>query len=230
MVLDFDAEKKFDEWYLKKIEFNRKVYESVGSKLNIPWYVICCIHAKECSLNLELGLHNGQRWDQVTTKIPRGRGPFNSFAESAIDSCIYEGMHLVKNWSVEYFLWSLEKYNGFGFQMRNMNTPYLWSGTNHYTKGLFIEKPFLKSWFDPDAKANDLGAAVLLKCMENHGLISVNFESDFTTIDSSLENVVAVVDVPEKKPDLPSVQESNVDNKKSFLSTFFTKLFSFFRK
>ena len=228
MIPNYDAEKIFDAWYLKKIEFQRKSYESVGAKLGIPWYVIACIHAKECSLDMARCLHNGQPWNQVTTMVPRGRGPWNSWEEAAVDALIYDGLHLVKQWSIEYILWSGEKYNGFGYMQHKVNTPYLWSGSNHYTKGLYKEKPLVGSWFDSEAKANDLGIAVMIKCMEQKGLIQLKYESDFISLDDTLNKANNASGAPvTQKPVENVVPTKEPQNKKSFsLFAFLKKLFS----
>lgn len=224
MIVKPEAESDFNDWFLEKIKFNKRIYEEVGLKTGIPWHVICCIHAKEASLDLNKGLSNGQPWNQVTTMVPRGRGPFNSFQESAIDSIIYDGLHLIKRWSVEYILWSSERYNGWGFANRNLPSPYLWSGSNKYTKGLFKEIPFFPSWFDEDAVADDLGVAVLLYCMKKNGLIDLKFESDF--IDDQPKAPSPITETPDK-PVLTLLPQ--IEPTPSFFSRFFSWLNNFFR-
>jgi hypothetical protein len=47
-------------------------------------------------------------------------------------------MHLVEDWSDEGVAFQLEKYNGFGYRKVRINSPYLWSGSNHYTRGKYV--------------------------------------------------------------------------------------------
>jgi lysozyme family protein len=35
-------------------------------------------------------------------------------------------------------LYLLEKYNGFGYRLKQLSTPYLWSFSNFYTKEKFV--------------------------------------------------------------------------------------------
>jgi len=56
-------------------------------------------------------------------------------------------------------LFAFESYNGFGSRRNGINTPYLWSFSNHYTKGKFIRDHV----FDPEAVSDQAGAAVLLR-------------------------------------------------------------------
>jgi len=56
-------------------------------------------------------------------------------------------------------LYLLEKYNGFGYRMRRVPTPYLWSFSNLYEKGKFLQD----GRFDPEAVSKQCGAALMLK-------------------------------------------------------------------
>ncbi|MBI5093618.1 MAG: hypothetical protein HZB26_14385 [Candidatus Hydrogenedentes bacterium] len=60
-------------------------------------------------------------------------------------------------------LFQPELYNGWGYRLRNtgVHTPYLWSYSNHYTKGKFVAD----GTYDPDAVSRQCGAAVLLRRM-----------------------------------------------------------------
>jgi hypothetical protein len=56
----------------------------------------------------------------------------------------------------------LEAYNGWGYVKKGINSPYLWSGTNHYTSGKYVRDGV----FDPRAVSKQLGAVCMLKELE----------------------------------------------------------------
>jgi hypothetical protein len=58
-------------------------------------------------------------------------------------------------------LYKLEGYNGYGYHRPdiNINSPYLWSFSNHYTKGKFIRD----KEYSPTAVSKQCGAAILLR-------------------------------------------------------------------
>ena len=114
----------------------------------------------ECEQNFSLYLGNGQSLSQVTTIVPKGRGPFPNFTTGAIDAIDLAGIDKVTDWSIGNVLYILEGYNGFGYEKyHNMPSPYLWSGSNHYSKGKYTSD----GKFDPEAVSQQIGIALLLK-------------------------------------------------------------------
>jgi hypothetical protein len=41
-------------------------------------------------------------------------------------------------WKIEHVLYWAERFNGFGYKFKGINSPYVWAGTNHYTSGMFV--------------------------------------------------------------------------------------------
>ena len=116
-------------------------YETVGKALGTPWYVVGLIHTMEASGNFGAHLHNGDPLSARTTHVPAGRPktgtpPF-TWEESATDALTMQGFPAWKDWSVPGTLYKLEGYNGWGYHDHHpdVNTPYLWSFSNHYTSG-----------------------------------------------------------------------------------------------
>lgn len=154
----------------KNIIQGRKHYENIAKKLssNIPWYFIGIIHYMECSCNFRKHLHNGDSVLYRTKNVPANRpiaDPWNgfpagyTFLESAMDALRIKGYHVQTNWSLELMLYRLEKYNGFGYIRQGINTPYLWSGTNHYVKGKYVADGI----FDINKVSQQVGAAPLIR-------------------------------------------------------------------
>jgi lysozyme family protein len=151
-------------YYAKRLNQKRPVYEQVGHDIgNIPWAFIGVIHGMECGFNFACHLHNGDPLTARTVCVPANRpaagSPPFSWRESAVDALTWKGFHKVTDWSVPHMLYLLEKYNGFGYRMRRVATPYLWSFSNLYLKGKYVKDGV----FDPEAVSKQCGAAVMLK-------------------------------------------------------------------
>lgn len=142
----------------------------------IPWYFIACVHYLECSFSFNKHLHNGDPLTGYTVQVPSGRPkvghppPF-TFEESAVDALRFMNFDKVRNWILPFLLRKLEAYNGFGyFKYKKINSPYLWSFSGHYTKGKYVKD----GKFDAEAVSQQMGAAVILKRMEERGLIYIS--------------------------------------------------------
>lgn len=155
-----------------KILSNQTRYEAVQQKINVPWYFIAVIHNMEASLNFTKHLHNGDSLKKRTVNIPAGKPKADpiqgwqvgyTWEESAIDALKSKEFDQVKDWSLAAQLWQLERYNGFGYRQYHADvlTPYLWSGTNLYTKGKYTADG---KW-DGNAVSEQIGVAALLKIL-----------------------------------------------------------------
>ncbi len=143
----------------------RSEYEKIAAATGIPWYFTGIVHLMECSCNFKKHLHNGDPLTARTVRVPqgypkRGNPPF-SFFDSAVDALNLEGFSNWSEWSVAGMLFCFEKYNGFGYRRKNINSPYLWSGSNQYSKGKFVRD----GYFDPQAVSSQIGTAVILRRM-----------------------------------------------------------------
>lgn len=151
-----------------KIIANRARYETVAKATGVPWDVIGVIHYRESSGDFAGVLHNGDRiigTGKLTVKVPKGRGPFSTWEEAAIDALVNTPPYAAKNndWSIAGTLDILERYNGLGYRMRGLPSPYLWAGTDQYVKGKFVAD----SKFDPNHVDKQLGVApILMKIRE----------------------------------------------------------------
>lgn len=156
--------------YIKKvaanIELGKHKYMQVSEVIGCPWQVVGVIHSLECNLNFSKHLHNGDPLTSRTVNYPpnrplRGEPPF-SWTESAIDALIFDEFDKIKDWGIANTLFRLNLYNGFnGYNKRGINSPYLFSFTNHYTKGKYVADGV----FDPEAVSKQIGAAPLLKIL-----------------------------------------------------------------
>ena len=161
---------------INKMLQNQGKYQTVADRLGnkIPWWVIAVIHSMECSLNFTRHLHNGDPLTHRTVHVPadrplKGNPPF-TWEQSAEDALRLKHFELVTDWSLENILYLLEKYNGMGYRNPkvNINTPYLWSYTNHYSKGKYVSD----GHYDPKAVSGQPGAASILKRMQQRKIIA----------------------------------------------------------
>lgn len=151
-----------------KIIANRSRYEVVAKATGVPWDVIGVIHYRESSNDFRGVLHNGQKiigTGKKTTLVPKGRGPFSTWEEAAIDALANCHPYLAKNkdWSIGTTLDKLEAYNGLGYRNKGLPSPYLWAGTDQYHKGKYVAD----GKFDPNHVDQQLGVApILMKLRE----------------------------------------------------------------
>lgn len=149
----------------RKIIANKDKYEAVEAKTGVPWFMIGPIHNRESSLSFTGVLHNGDKiigTGQRTTHVPKGRGPFATWSDSAIDALTMPPHQLQKitNWSIARILYETERYNGFGY-FGKINSPYVWSFTSEQQRGKYVAD----GRFDPKAMDTQAGCAAILKAL-----------------------------------------------------------------
>jgi lysozyme family protein len=168
-------------WYVKQIEKHLEEYKKTEQSTGVPWFVVAVLHGLESTFNFTKHLHNGDSLLARTVNVPAGRPrggrpPF-TWQESAIDALEYDGATSISTWDLPTVFWFLEGYNGWGYRTgrgRNTTPPsrsaYIYSGTNHYTKGKYIGD----GTFDPEKVSQQVGCMALLKELEKKGLIHLS--------------------------------------------------------
>lgn len=161
------------EWYTSRIlnEDSQDRWYKVAQGACCPWYFVSIIHAMEASFNFRSHLHNGDSLASRTRNVPSGRpkvwDPPNDWETSAIDALDYDGFVDQDDWSLERTLYRWELYNGVRSRANGINTPYLWSFSNHYSRGKFVAD----NVWDPNAVSKQCGAAVMLKVLVERNLV-----------------------------------------------------------
>lgn len=112
-------------------------YLAVEKKTGVPWFVVAVIHERESSQNWLDSLGQGDPWNQVSTHVPAGRGPFSSWEEAAIDALVKCRPYTAtwRDWSPGGTMTQLELYNGLKYANAGRPSPYVWSGTDQYKIG-----------------------------------------------------------------------------------------------
>jgi len=114
-------------------------YAEVEKRTGVPWFIVGVVHYLETGLNFQTHLHNDDPLNARTVHVPAGRPrtgqpPF-TWEDSAQDAFELTGVTKVPDWSIARVLYELERYNGWGYRRRQVNSPYLWNCTSQYTKG-----------------------------------------------------------------------------------------------
>lgn len=131
----------------------------------MPWWVVAALHEMECAGEFSAHLHNGDSLEARTVNEPKGRPhkgtpPFE-WEESAADALDEKNWSDFQDWTLCDVFFRAENYNGYIYPAKGINTPYLWSGTNHYTKGKFKRDHV----FDPNLVSKQPGIAALLSAL-----------------------------------------------------------------
>jgi len=146
-----------------KIVRNEARYEGIGEENSVPWFMVGVIHSLEGDLDFTTHLHNGDPLKRRTVNDPAGRPPGHpppfTFEESAKDALAFDRMNVNLEPSFAGICFKLEGFNGFGSRSHRINTPYLWSFSNHYVAGKFTSD----NHFDPTAVSKQCGGAVILR-------------------------------------------------------------------
>jgi lysozyme family protein len=155
---------------IEKIKPNKQKYLEVSSRTGVPWWWIACVHHMESGNDFETHLHNGDPLTDRTHHVPAGRpiegNPPFTWAISAEDALMqHEAVAKQKTWRPENALWLFEKFNGMGYEMHGINSPYVWSGCQHYKKGRYVSDG---NW-DAESISEQIGAAVILRELINIG-------------------------------------------------------------
>lgn len=148
----------------RRLVAHKARYLVVSAKTGVPWFVIAVIHQRESSQHWGKSLAQGDPWDRVSTHVPAGRGPFDSWEDAAIDALVNCHPHASrwKDWSPGGTTTLLELYNGLGYYNKGLPSPYVWSGTDQYHRGKYVADGV----FDPNAVDKQLGCAGLILSMQ----------------------------------------------------------------
>ena len=145
-----------------KFNENKEKYKEVERATGVPAELIAAIHWRESNGDFTTYLHNGEQLGTTTVTVPEGiffdEGEWVAAAIDAISSSHPETID--KN-NIETFYQFAEEYNGLGYKMNGMASPYVWSGTTEYQGGKYVADGHLdREYYD-----KQLGVAVMLKSL-----------------------------------------------------------------
>lgn len=143
--------------------------------------ILGIIHFKEASCDFRGVLHNGEKivgTGKKTTIVPKGRGPFASWEDSAVDAIGEHGRweKLLSNGSndVGPILYAMERFNGTGYITgagKAETSPYLWACSNvNDNFGKYVSDGKFSSTASTQSTP---GGALLLKEFAKAGTVKV---------------------------------------------------------
>ncbi len=155
---------------------NKGRYLAIARQAGMPdiaWVFIAVSHYRESSQDFSRSLAQGDLWNRVSTHVPAGRGPFQSFEDAAVDALVKCAPYAsrLKDWSIGGMLTNLERFNGIGYAARGVPSAYVWSGTDQYRSGKFVADGV----YDPNKVDAQLGVAGLIMVMMELDL-SIRFD------------------------------------------------------
>lgn len=148
----------------RRILANRARYEKVQEVTGVPWWWVGAIHDRESGGNFAGVLHNGERiigTNRKTRLVPAGRGPFPTWEAAAVDAVLIKGLDKITNWSIPRALYEAERFNGWGYYGKKVNSPYVWSGTSLQQDGKYVADHV----WSATATDEQLGVAAVLKAL-----------------------------------------------------------------
>lgn len=161
-------------WAAKKIMDYYPRYEAVSKLCSVPAYITGCIHYREAIFDFRSHLANGDPLSDSdgrllpTRHVPKNLGPFATWEEGAVAALKHNGLDKIESWDITSALRALERYNGLGYRKPEIaiNSPYLWSFTNHYSIGKFTSD----GTYSPQKRDAQVGCAAILKVLKSKGI------------------------------------------------------------
>lgn len=114
-------------------------YEAGCEATGVPQIVAAASFEREASSNFNLNPAQGAPLHERSRIIPHN-GPFRDWTTAQIAAYRIDGLDKVgaANWSWAVACYEEESFNGWGYRAYGVHSPYLFAGTNLYTKGKFV--------------------------------------------------------------------------------------------
>lgn len=141
MVIKPSRVAEFEKYANFAIE-HKAIYQEVAEATGVQWYHIAVIHRRESDASFNTYLGNGEPLDRITRLVPKGRGPFpgsRGFFDGCVDALHIDGLDKVAPpWPLEKILYFCEVFNGAGYSMKGLPSPYNFGGTNIQKAGKYV--------------------------------------------------------------------------------------------
>jgi lysozyme family protein len=213
-------------------------YQKISEATGVPWFVIAVIHEREASQDWTAQLGQGDPLGQMSTHVPKGRGPFfnhpddpplqDAFYRGALDALIDCAPYAArwKDWSPGGTMTLLEQYNGLGYANKGLPSPYIWSGTDQYRSGKYVRDGV----FDPNEVDEQLGCAGLIKAMMEIDPTITFTGATLTVNGGSIESKTLTRDQLPPVPASPSVTNPAPGSLGALIASILAAIFSLFKR
>lgn len=122
----------------RKVIANKTRYIAAAGN-TVPWALIGVLDLRESDCDPKAALGQGDPWNRVSTHVPKGKGPFDSWVDAAKYYIHYDGLDdPPAPYDMVTACYMGEKWNGWGYRNKGIFSPYLWAGTNQYTRGKYV--------------------------------------------------------------------------------------------
>lgn len=160
-----DREAEFMKTALR-LHKDKDRFVELSAKTDVPWPIIAVIKEREAGSDPSFlrNIAQGDAWNRKSTHVPAGRGPFTSWLLAGVDALMkcapYAG--LWKDWSPGGSITLVIKYNGVGYDLKGLPSPYAYAGTNQYQKGKYVADGV----YDPNFVDPQLGCLGMLLALQ----------------------------------------------------------------
>lgn len=164
--IDLDATKKAAlEKFKAGWTANKARYDTVAKEADVPAALVAALHWRESSANFGTYLHQGDPLGKPPVHWPTDIPTFHKWEDAAVHALGLKrskaaelAMTYVSKDIVKMATYA-ELYNGLGYHNKSLTSPYVYSGTNRYTKGKYVKDGV----FDPDFVDAQLGVVALVE-------------------------------------------------------------------
>ncbi len=134
-----DLESFYANWRARRAR-----YEEVARRAGLPAPLVAAIHWRESTGDFNTYLHQGDRLGRPAVHVPRDIPVFHDWTEAAVHaldmkSTLREAMRITtQTTDLAALATYAEHYNGLGYHYRGRPSPYVFSGTDQYSRGKFV--------------------------------------------------------------------------------------------
>ncbi len=148
---------------LKLADRHRDEWAEVTARTGVPRLWGIASFERESSSDYSRSPAQGDRWDRISIHVPKGLGPYADWGDSCVAAYCIDKLNEVgaSNWTWTRACYEGELYNGFGPRAHRRHTGYLWSWTNIYTSGKYVEDG---KW-DPDVRDQQCGMVPMMAAL-----------------------------------------------------------------
>ena len=160
-------------WSVKRLQEiwanHKSRYEAVAAQVDLPAELIAALHFRESSGNFNTYLHQGDPLGKPAVNHPRNIPVFHRWEDAAVHalstqhkSNIQDDLDITEDTQDLAALGTYaEYYNGLGYHKKGRVSPYVYSGTDQYSKGKYVRDGV----FDSNAVDQQLGVLAMVQVL-----------------------------------------------------------------
>ena len=163
LVISPDRLTDVDHVCQRLLSYHMTNYDQVERATGVPWYVVGALDYHEEGFRHDRYLGNGDPLSSPTRHVPQGRGPFSTWYDGAIDAIRYDHLDKIPHWDIVSALIVCEVWNGMGYAVRGLPSPYVWGATNQQRPGKYVAD----HKFDPSVWDKQIGCAAIFRLLRD---------------------------------------------------------------